>query len=74
MILNSRKRRQIRQTQREGQYAIASLHNKLASDGTGQQEANAQLAKFVALGSAHGAGWADVGFMRRVKAQLRKQA
>lgn len=74
MILNSRKRRQIRQAQREGQHVIASLRSKLASDGTGQQEANEQLAKFVALGSANGAGWADVGFMPPVKAQLKKQA
>ncbi len=40
MILNSRKRRQIRQAQQEGQRTIASLHSNLVSGGESEQTAS----------------------------------
>lgn len=73
MILNSRKRRQIRQAQRDGQRTIASLHSNLVSGGESEQAASEQMTKFVALGSAKSSWWADVGFMRYAKAQLKRQ-
>ena len=73
MILNSRKRRQIHQAQREGQRTIASMHSGLVSGGESEQAASEQMTKFVALGSAQGSWWADVGFMRYAKAQIKKQ-
>lgn len=73
MILNSRKRRQILQAQRDGQREIASLRNGLVEGGESEQAANEQMSRFVALGSSRSNFWADVGFMRYAKAQLKKK-
>lgn len=73
MILNSRKRHQLRQQQRQGKTIVASVRKGMIDGGIDEQTANTQLGHFIALGSTKGSWWADIGFMRRLKAQMRRQ-
>lgn len=72
MILNSRKRRQIRQQQRAGQETVREIGREILGLGIDQQIAGEQLTRFLALGSTKGSWWADVGFMRHLKGQMNK--